>query len=78
MNWLLLVSIRARVLHIMCACVTVVLGSQLILSFQVLILMPGTVPRMIAMTAWDTDQISRSSSLSALTRSRGIYPYLYF
>ena len=26
MNWLLLVSIRARALHIVCACVTVVLG----------------------------------------------------
>ena len=26
MNWLLLVSLRARALHIVCACVTVVLG----------------------------------------------------
>ena len=26
MNWLLLVSIRTRALHIVCACVTVVLG----------------------------------------------------
>ena len=26
MNWLLLVSIRTRALHIMCACVIVVLG----------------------------------------------------
>ena len=26
MNWLLFVSIRARALHIVCACVTVVLG----------------------------------------------------
>ena len=26
MNWLLLVSIRARALHIVCACVTVALG----------------------------------------------------
>ena len=26
MNWLLFISIRARALHIVCACVTIVLG----------------------------------------------------
>ena len=73
MNWLLLVSIRARALHIVCACVTVVLGFAAHSFISGTDFDAGTVPRMIAMTAWDTDQISRSSSLSAPTRFRGIY-----
>ena len=78
MNWLLVVRIWARALHIVCVCVTMYWVSQLILSFQALILMLGTVPRTIAMTAWDTDQILRSSLLSASTRFRGIYFCLCF
>ena len=60
-------------------CITYVLvlllywALQLILSFQVPILMPRAVLRTIATIAWDTDQISRSSSLSAPTRPRGVY-----
>ena len=52
-------------------------ASQLILSFQVPILMPRAVLRTIATIAWDTDQISRSSSLSAPTRLCRIYLFMF-
>ena len=51
-------------------------ASQLILSFQVILLMMRMTMFLItriATIAWDTIQISKSSSLGAPTRSRGVY-----